>query len=87
LAPRPRELTLAATAYAALGRRDEARRAFTAALAADPRGVTGYENLGAFELAGGDPRAAVGYFAEALTLDASSPAGRLGLTEALARVR
>jgi Flp pilus assembly protein TadD len=70
--------------YAALGRRDEAQRAFAAAVTADPRDPTGYLNLGAFEMSAANPGAASRAFAEALTRDPTSAVAKRGLTEALA---
>ena len=84
---RARDLTVEATAYAALGRTDDARRAFAAAIAADPRNISGYENLATFEAQSGDDRAAVALFAEALILDRTSSVARAGITAALRRVR
>ena len=86
-AVRARDLTLEGTAYAALGRRDDARRAFASAIAADPRDVTGYENLATFEAESGNDRAAAAYFAEALILDPASRVAREGLAAALRRQR
>jgi spermidine synthase len=79
-----RALNLLGAAYATVGRADDARRAFDASVAADPRDPTAYSNLGAFELEAGRPREAADYFAEALTLDPSSTAAQEGLTRALA---
>jgi Flp pilus assembly protein TadD len=77
-------LNLLGAAYATAGNRDEARRAFEASIAADPRDPTAYANLGMFEMEGGNVTRAADYFAEALTLDSSSEAARDGLTRALA---
>ncbi len=84
---RARDLTVEATAYAALGRTDDARRAFAAAIATDPRDISGYENLATFEAQSGDDRAAVALFAEALILDHTSSVARAGITAALRRMR
>jgi Flp pilus assembly protein TadD len=81
-----RALNLLGAAYATVGRLDEARNAFEASIAADPRDPTAYANLGAFELEVGRPDAAVGHFAEALTLDPTSASAQEGLTRALAAV-
>jgi spermidine synthase len=82
-----RALNLLGAAYATVGRRDDARRAFDASVTADPRDPTTYSNLGAFELEAGRPGAAADHFAEALTLDPSSAAAQDGLTRALAAMR
>jgi Flp pilus assembly protein TadD len=79
-----RALNLLGAAYATVGKRDDARRAFEASRAADPRDPTAYTNLGAFELESGTPEAAADYFAEALTLDSTSTAAQDGLARALA---
>ena len=84
---RARDLTLEGTAYAAIGRRDDARRSFASAIAADPRDVTGYENLATFEAESGNDRAAAALFAEALILDPGSMVAREGLAAALRRQR
>ncbi len=86
-AVRARDLTLEGTAYVTLGRRDDARRAFAAAIAADPRDVSGYENLATFEAESGNDRAAAALFAEALILDPASRVAREGLGAALRRQR
>jgi Flp pilus assembly protein TadD len=78
-----RALNLLGAAYATVGRRDDARRAFDASVVADPRDPTAYSNLGAFELEAGRPDVAADYFAEALTLDPSSQAAQDGLSRAL----
>jgi Flp pilus assembly protein TadD len=82
-----RALNLLGAAYATVGRRDDARRAFDASVVADPRDPTAYSNLGAFELEAGRPDAAADYFAQALTLDPSSAPAQEGLTRALAAQR
>ncbi|HEY6211598.1 MAG TPA: tetratricopeptide repeat protein, partial [Vicinamibacterales bacterium] len=71
---------------AQLGRRDCARAAFTASLAADPRNPSTYVNVGLLSLDGGDPESALRYFSEALTMDPRSAAARTGLTQARARL-
>ena len=76
-------LNLLGAAYASLGRREDARRAFQSSLQADPRDPTAYANLGTFELEAGRAGAAADFFAEALTLDPSSEPARQGLTQAL----
>jgi spermidine synthase len=80
-----RELTLLGSAYGALRRHADARQAFLDAIRAGPRQAAGYENLGTAALAAEDTRAAAGYFAEALILDASSVVARQGLADALGR--
>ena len=82
-----RELTLLGTAYGALGRHIEARQAFRDAVRKDPRNPSGYENLGAAELAAGDFQAASGHFAEALILDRASTVAQKGLADARGRHR
>ncbi|HXT69152.1 MAG TPA: tetratricopeptide repeat protein [Vicinamibacterales bacterium] len=84
---RARDLTVEATAHAALGRRDDARRSFQAAVAAAPREASRYENLAVFEADSGNDRAAAALFAEALILDPASPVARNGLDAALRRLR
>ena len=80
-------LNLLGAAYATVGRRDDARRAFEASIVADPRDPTAYANLGAFELEAGRADLASDYFAEALTLDPASAAAQDGLARALAATR
>jgi spermidine synthase len=70
--------------FAETGRSDDARRAFAAAIEADPRDPTGYMNLGSFELHAGHAQAALRFFAEALTLDPASAAVKQALDEAAA---
>jgi Flp pilus assembly protein TadD len=77
-------LNLLGAAYATLGRATDARRAFEASIAADPRDPTAYANLGTFELRAGRADAATDYFAQALTLDPGSTTAQQGLTEAIA---
>jgi spermidine synthase len=84
---RARALTAEATAFLAMGRRDQARQSFEAALAAAPREAGSYENLAGFEAESGNDRAAASLFAEALILDPASPAARAGLQEALRRLK
>ena len=86
-ARRARDLTVEAAAYAALGRKDQARQAFAAAIAVDPRDITGYENLATFETESGNDRAAAALFAEALILDRTSRVAREGLAAVLRRMR
>jgi tetratricopeptide (TPR) repeat protein len=84
---RARDLNLLGAAYASLGRTDEARGAFKAAIEADPRDPTAHENLGAFEFQAGNARAAAGHYADALTVDPASASARQGLADALRAVR
>ena len=80
-------LNLLGAAYATVGRPEDARRAFEASIAADPRDPVAYANLGTFELQSGRAEQAADAFAEALTLDPSSgPAGQ-GLAQAMATLR
>jgi spermidine synthase len=82
-----RGLNLLGAAYASVGRRDAARQAFEASIAADPREPGTYVNLGTFELQAGRPVRAESYFAEALTIDASLQAAQQGLEQAMAALR
>jgi len=84
---RARDFTVEATAFLAMGRRDQARQSYEAALAAAPRDVSSYENLAAFEAESGNDRTAASLFAEALILDPASPVARAGLEAALRRLR
>jgi Flp pilus assembly protein TadD len=79
-----RGLNLLGAAYAAAGRHDDARRAFTDSVRANPRDPTSYINRGDLEMDAGHPRAALGYFAEALILEPSSTQARDGLARARA---
>ena len=74
--------TLIGTIYGTLGRGEEARTAFQAALQLDPRNSTAYVNLGLVELAAGNRTSAAGYLVEALLLDPGSAAARAGLAQA-----
>ena len=85
--PHARCLNLLGAAYATVGRGDAARKAFEASVEADPRDPVTYVNLGRFELQEGRAANAENYFAEALTLDASSASAREGLAEAMAALR
>jgi Tfp pilus assembly protein PilF len=49
---------------------------------ADPRDPSTYVNLGVFHLESANPRLAVRYFMEALSIDAQSEAARSGLAQA-----
>lgn len=80
-------LNLLGAAYATLGRSDDARRAFEASIAADPRDPVAYANLGTFELQAGRVARAANYFAQALTLDATSSPAEQGLVQAMAALR
>jgi spermidine synthase len=82
-----RSLNLLGAAYATLGRADEARRAFEASIAADPRDPVAYANLGTFELQAGHTAQAANHFAEALTLDPTSSPAEHGLAQAMAALR
>ena len=75
--------TLLGAASASLGRRDEARSAFEAAMAISPRDPVSYTNLGLLDLDAGAPRSAIARFAEALILDPSSTVALNGLAQAL----
>ena len=83
----PRGLNLLASLYASRGRPEVARAVLQAAMAANPRDIAVYEALGALEMQLGDAAAARDAFAEALTLDATSPGARQGLTSALAALK
>lgn len=80
-------LNLLGAALATLGRRDEAREAFTASLKVDPRDPSAYQNLALLELEGGNTTAALRRFAEVLTLDPTSSAARDAFQRELARTR
>ncbi len=82
--PDGRTLDLLGAAYATLGRVEEAKHAFEASLARDPRDPTSYVNLGQLEMQSGDPGRAAGHFSEALMLDPASAAAREGLARAWA---
>ncbi|MGH9346335.1 MAG: fused MFS/spermidine synthase [Vicinamibacterales bacterium] len=82
-----RGLNLLGVAYATVGRTDDARGAFEASIAADPREPGAYANLGTFELQAGRVEQAADYFAQALTLDPSSLAAQQGLAQAMAALR
>ena len=69
-------------AYDAAGRRHDARRAFAAAVEADPRDPAGYLNLAAFEMSAGNAAAAARLFAEALVIDPTSAVAQQGLRAA-----
>jgi len=73
---------LLGVAYDAAGRRHEARRAFAAAIEADPRDPAGYLNLAAFEMSAGNTAAAARLFAEALVIDPRSAVAQQGLLAA-----
>lgn len=76
---------LLGAAHASLGQPDRAREAFRASLQANPRDATTYVNAGVFELTQGNSPAALGYFAEALTLNPTLPSALTGLADALER--
>ena len=80
-------LNLLGTAYGRLGRVEDARRAFEAAILADPRDPTPYLNLGDLELGAGRADRAAQILAEALTLDPHSSVVRQGLDMALRALR
>jgi tetratricopeptide (TPR) repeat protein len=82
-----RARNLLGAAYASLGQRDRARRAFQASLRANPRDPATYANLGVFELQAANPQEALDYFAEALSLDPDSPTALAGLNDALAAIK
>ncbi len=77
-----RGLTLLGASAATLGRAAEARRAFEAAIERNPRDVTAYVNLGSLELEAANPRAAVNYLLEALSLEPTSVPAREALVRA-----
>ena len=66
---------------------EDARRAFEAAIIADPRDLTPYLNLGDLELRAGRVDRAAQILAEALTLDPHSSVVRQGLDVALGALR
>ncbi|HYN09992.1 MAG TPA: fused MFS/spermidine synthase [Vicinamibacterales bacterium] len=73
-------------AYASTGRRDEARKAFEAALDLDARDAATYTNLALLDLETGQPARAVARLGEALLLDPDSPRALGALAEALERL-
>ena len=75
---------LAGSVYARQGQLERARQAFTAALDGNPAEASAYTNLGMLELEAGNPRAAVSYLAEALTLDPADDRARSQLAAAIA---
>jgi spermidine synthase len=83
LLPEARVWNLLGAAQATRGDRDAARRAFTSAIATDPRDPGAYVNLAQLELETGNARRAAGLFSEALALDPSSAPARQGLALAL----
>jgi tetratricopeptide (TPR) repeat protein len=76
-----RAQSLLGAACAAVGQRDCALAAFTAAIRGNPRDPSGYVNAGLLSLQSGDPSAAAGFFASALTIDPSSKPARDGLAQ------
>ena len=64
---------------ATLGQRDQARAAFEASLAADPKEPATYTNLANLELEAGNAERAAQYFAEALIIDPNSETALAGL--------
>jgi Flp pilus assembly protein TadD len=70
---------------ASLGRSDQARAAFEAALRLDARDSTTYTNLGLLELSSGNAARASKLFGEALSLDPTSDGARRGLAQATVR--
>ena len=78
---------LIGSAHAQLGHRDDARRAFRAALDASPQEASAYSNLGRLELESGNAVAALAYFAESLTLDPQDAVARAHLPQARAAAR
>ena len=71
-----------AIARARVGDRPAARRAFERLLQAEPDGWSHLNNFGVFELQGGDARAAVRLFEQAVTLNPRNIQGYRGLREA-----
>jgi len=76
-------LNLKGAALASLGRRDDARTAFEAALLRAPEDASVYTNLGLLALDEGDARRSIKLFGGALSLDPSSETALQGLTRAL----
>ena len=72
---------LVGACLASMGQRDQARAAFEASIAADPRDPATYENLANLELQGGNRALAHQYFAEALTINPDSETARRGLEQ------
>jgi tetratricopeptide (TPR) repeat protein len=77
-----RAQSLLGAACASIGERDCALAAFIAAIRDSPRDASAYVNAGLLTLQSGNPTAAIGYFASALTLDPSSKPARDGLSQA-----
>jgi len=77
-----RAQSLLGAACAALGQRDCALAAFSAAIRENPRDASGYVNAGLLMLQSANPPGAIEYFASALTIDPSSKAARDGLAQA-----
>ena len=73
---------LLGTVYGNLGRQEEARIAFQAALQLDGRDPAAYVNLGLLELASGNRTISADRFVEALLLDPGSAVARAGLAQA-----
>jgi spermidine synthase len=81
-----RGFNLLGAACATRGQRECAKAAFEASIRLSPHDPSTYVNLGVFLLQSGDPAAAAGYFADALTIDPSSAAARDGLAQARADI-
>jgi spermidine synthase len=79
-----RAQSLLGAACAAIGQRDCALAAFSAAIRENPRDPSGYVNAGLLALQSGNASAAADYFASALTIDPSSKPARDGLAQARA---
>jgi spermidine synthase len=79
-----RAQSLLGAACAAVGERDCALAAFSAAIRENPRDPSGYVNAGLLTLQSGNASGAADYFASALTIDPSSKPARDGLAHARA---
>jgi len=75
---------LIGSTYARQRQLDRARQAFRAAVDSNPKEASTYTNLGMLELEAANPRAAVSYFTEALTLDPTDDRARSQLAAAVA---
>src|SRR5204862_3189696 len=76
-----RAQSLLGAACAAVGQRDCALAAFSAAIRSNPRDAASYVNAGLVSLQSGNAAAAADYFASALTIDPSSKPARDGLAQ------
>jgi spermidine synthase len=83
----PKAHNLLGAACATVGQFDCARIAFEKAISLTPRDPSPYVNLGFVYLETANPKAAAGYFAEALVLDPTSATAREALAQTRAMLR